>query len=789
MTSILPCFLAAAEQLLATEKLDQAYYCYIQALQLAPDSVEVHLKLGNVLQKLAKYSAAIASYQKAIALQPDFWEAYHCLGDTLRKQQQWQDAVEAYRQAIALNANFFWSHYHLGSILTGLELWQEAIDSYRKVIALEPDFWQGYHGLGDSYQKLRQHPAAIEAYRQTIKLNPKFFWSHYNLGIILLEQEQWSGAIAAFQQAKALDPDYAPLTAQLAKALQRHGNNYLEQAREHYQQAIAHDPEQTELLISALQIQPQNYQLCRQLGQLLIKQEKFKLLREYYQISLSYAPNSEQFGIYGELNYDLGLAWLSLGNFPQAIACWQTTLEYHPQHLEAHLQLASNFLRQGEPDKALVYYQQTLPLTEDSQILHYCQYVIARLNAPDSTSPSPLNTTPFHIVLYTDCPQIYGAEQSSHVLMKGLAEAGYRVTCMQSLTENHLITAREQLGIPHFWVNAENVDCIADYQNYQGARLPSTLYDSLEPAQSFAQTQPDLIIFADACVMSNIVPKQIAAQLNIPSIIITHRVYGNALKQFAPYLHYLPPIYQQAKEVIVVSQNNLDLLHQQFGLDPSKGQVVYNGIPETFFTKPNLAARQRIRQELDIPSAAIVCSTNARLDVEKGYQFQLAAIAQLQQTDIWSQLYFIWAGEGGYSPHLIKTVQELNVGAQVKFLGNRQDIPDLLDAADIYVMPSLYEGMPIAIMEAMAKGLPVIATAVSGIPEELANTGQLLPDPTIDSSATVQELVQTILNWTQNPQLLTDLGLECQQRAKNLFSEAQAIAHYLKIIARHLGNF
>ena len=779
MTPIASCLMTAAEQLLAAGKLDQAQYCYRQALQLAPDSVDLHLKLGNVLQQLAQYAEAIASYQKVIELEPDFWEGYHCLGDTLRHQQQWHSAIEAYRQAIALNPEFCWSHYHLGSSLFQLELYAEAANCYQQAIALKSEFWQGYHGLADSYKRLAQLPAAIEAYQQAIQFKPDFFWSHYNLGIIYLEQEQWSEAIATLEQAQKIDPHYAPLAVQLGKALHQQGNRYLDQARTYYHQAIARQPQQLDLLSCALQIQPDNLQLCQQLGKVLLKQEQFKSLIEQYQITLGYPTQNQQSQLYGELHHDLATAWLTQGNFEQAIANWQKALEYHPEHLEAHLQLASHWLLQDQPDNALSHYRQALAFTSDPETTNYCQYAIARLTG-NSFSQGQKNAQQ-HIVLYTDCPQIYGAEQSSHVLMKGLVAAGYRVTCMQSQAENYLITARKQLGIAHYWISGENVDCIADYQNYQGVKLPTALYDALESAWSFAQTQPDLIIFADACIMSSIVAKQMAAQLNIPFIIITHRVHQDATRQFAPYLNYLPQVYQQAEEVVVVSQNNLDLLHQQFSLESGKGRVIYNGIDAKFFSDRNLTVRQQIRQALNIPNDAIVLSTNARLDVEKGYQFQLEAIAQLQNSAIWSQLYFVWSGEGGYTHHLEQKVKELNVQEKVKFLGKRDDIPDLLDAGDIFLMPSLYEGMPIAIMEAMAKGLPVIATAVSGVPEELGNTGKLLPNPTIDAVATVQELVDTIIEWTQNAELRTAIGQQCQQRAKQLFTEEQAIAQYLDI--------
>ena len=185
-------------------------------------------------------------------------------------------------------------------------------------------------------------------------------------------------------------------------------------------------------------------------------------------------------------------------------------------------------------------------------------------------------------------------------------------------------------------------------------------------------------------------------------------------------------------------------------------------------------------------------SPAARLTPIKGYQYQLQAIAKLKNLPIWPQLYFVWAGPGSTThdnmePELRATVSQLGVTEQVKFIGQRWDIADWLDASDIFILSSKAEGMPLAVMEAMAKGLPVIATAVSGIPEELGDTGKLIPDPTIDSQQTAQELAATVELWAQNPELRRLAGQACKLRAEELFKEERMVLEYAEVVAQVLS--
>ena len=134
----------------------------------------------------------------------------------------------------------------------------------------------------------------------------------------------------------------------------------------------------------------------------------------------------------------------------------------------------------------------------------------------------------------------------------------------------------------------------------------------------------------------------------------------------------------------------------------------------SFFDPPAPDVRRTVRHELAIQDDAIVCLTTARLVPVKGLEHQLAAMESLKNTAAWEKLHFLWAGEGPSRDSLMAVAAAAGVADRVHFVGQRDDVPALLDASDIFVLTSHHEGMPLSIMEAMAKGLPVAAAAVSG---------------------------------------------------------------------------
>jgi glycosyltransferase involved in cell wall biosynthesis len=390
-----------------------------------------------------------------------------------------------------------------------------------------------------------------------------------------------------------------------------------------------------------------------------------------------------------------------------------------------------------------------------------------------------INNRKNRILLYTDCPTPYGAQKFAHSLVRKMVEKDYRVTWVQHKASHHLIHERDKLPINHIWLEDDYL--------YHPTKQVRAFVNNAEAQRIFERVNPDLIIFNDGSAVSNLAAKRVASKMKIPFIMITHVVTSIIARMFKPYLDQLPDIYKESEAIITVCDDNLLLLRKHFNLQDNRGKVIYNGIPAEFYEETSVDARNRIRETLGIPENAVVCFTAARLDPDKGYQYQLSAIQHLMQSDIWPSLFFVWAGAGPLSHKIRMVATELDVNEHVRFLGERSDIPDLLDAADIFVLTSQFEGMPLAVMEAMAKGKPVIAAAVSGIPEELGNTGKLLPDPRVDPNETIKELANTIYTWSIDPELRHRIGQACKKRAEKMFREERMVKEYLTIIESMLS--
>lgn len=376
-----------------------------------------------------------------------------------------------------------------------------------------------------------------------------------------------------------------------------------------------------------------------------------------------------------------------------------------------------------------------------------------------------------HILIYTDDFGLGGVAQYNHAIALGLAACGHQVTLVQSRSDNPLLQEQAAAGVHHEWLD---YDTVQDFDR--------TLKDAKDAQQIFQRVRPDLILFSDSCPVSNVAAKQAAIEQNIPYLVVVGFVADYLGDRFGQFFQVLEEQYAVAREIVAVSQENLQLLHQRFGLSPMRGRVIHYGRPESFFAPPQAEIRHRLRAELGLGAQDVLCFTAARLEYVKGYDLQLEAIARLKHLPVWSSLHFAWAGEGSLKAQLQQQIADLGVGEQVHLLGQRWDVADWLDAADIFILPSRLEGMPLAIMEAMAKGLPVLASAVSGIPEELGDTGKLLPNPSEDPASTVAELVQTLQVWAAQPSQRQAVGEACRQRASQMFRQARMISETTQLI-------
>lgn len=152
----------------------------------------------------------------------------------------------------------------------------------------------------------------------------------------------------------------------------------------------------------------------------------------------------------------------------------------------------------------------------------------------------------------------------------------------------------------------------------------------------------------------------------------------------------------------------------QTGMPSDKLCVVRNGIRST----PAQADPAAVRAEFGLPQTAQIVLTVARMTEQKGHKHLLDALPTVIAHE--PNAHFIWVGDGPLLDDLRRQAQQLGIDERrLIFAGFRQDIPRLLAAADLFVLPSLFEGLPIVILEAMAAGCAIVGTTVCGTREAI----------------------------------------------------------------------
>jgi len=200
------------------------------------------------------------------------------------------------------------------------------------------------------------------------------------------------------------------------------------------------------------------------------------------------------------------------------------------------------------------------------------------------------------------------------------------------------------------------------------------------------------------------------------------------------------------------------------GLPASRLRVVHNGIS----TLPLYGDRRAVRAELALADDAPLVLTVGRLVEQKGHRYLLAAIPSILAQVPAAQ--FLWVGEGPLRGVL--QAESATLGLNVHLLGRRDDVPRLLAAADLFVLPSLFEGLPLVVLEAMAAGLPIVGTNVSGTSEVVRDgvSGRLVP------AADAPALAAAISGLLTNPALARRMGAAGRDWGRSHFSAARMAA-------------
>lgn len=213
---------------------------------------------------------------------------------------------------------------------------------------------------------------------------------------------------------------------------------------------------------------------------------------------------------------------------------------------------------------------------------------------------------------------------------------------------------------------------------------------------------------------------------------------------------------------------------------PQRGFVVYYGLaPAKFAQKYN---KEEVYDEFSLDEKCRLIANIARLSPQKGQRCLIEAASLVIREDKSARFFFV--GEGELESELKKLVQEKSLEDYFIFTGYRGDIPRLLSAFEILVMPSLFEGLCFAVIEAQAMGVPVIASAVGGMRRSVADgvTGILVPPA--DAAA----LAKAILWMLGHPAQAAAMGLEGKRRFAQLFTQERMVNNtagiYKSLLAR-----
>ncbi len=197
-------------------------------------------------------------------------------------------------------------------------------------------------------------------------------------------------------------------------------------------------------------------------------------------------------------------------------------------------------------------------------------------------------------------------------------------------------------------------------------------------------------------------------------------------------------------------------------LPPEKITIVERGRNAIRLGKPDSNRRKEMREKLGISPVTPIIINVGRHEYQKGQKYLIEAVSLLVPK--YPELVLLIAGrEGTSSAQLQEIASHYGMNEVVRFLGHREDVPDLLAASDIFAFPSLYEGLPGAVIEAMALGLPIVGSDIAPMREvvERGANGILV------NAASAKELAGAIEELLRDPDKRIRYGL----RSREIFEQ------------------
>jgi glycosyltransferase involved in cell wall biosynthesis len=238
-----------------------------------------------------------------------------------------------------------------------------------------------------------------------------------------------------------------------------------------------------------------------------------------------------------------------------------------------------------------------------------------------------------------------------------------------------------------------------------------------------------------------------------------------------------------ADAVVTVSAQLREDFGRRVGLGEGGVRLVPNGIDVSSLDRGE--ERPATRARLGVPDDAPLIGAVGNIKPVKGYDVLLRALPRVLESHREARLVIaggVW-GQERYAARLAELAASLGLRERVQFLGLRQDVPDLLRAMDLYVLPSRSEGTSIALLEAMAAGKPIVATRVGGTPRVVEDgvTARLVPpdDP--------EALASTVSGLLADPEAARRLGSAARRAVESEYTVDVMVRRYVSIYEEALA--
>lgn len=385
------------------------------------------------------------------------------------------------------------------------------------------------------------------------------------------------------------------------------------------------------------------------------------------------------------------------------------------------------------------------------------------------------------LLIVTDDANMGGTYRVAEQLVSGLGEFfDVRFACSHNARNASSRAAIAEAGTP-----------VIEYEASEHKPQHSA-FAFRDAARFLDAADPDVLLLVEGAeIWSLLALKKVAELRGVPYVTAINLLSGDCLSRFAELRERSIEALRAARAIIFVSNASKRRFEASLPSVDRPLHVIANSCPDRFFTPADADARRATRKALGIGDDEIVFLSAARIEPRKGQLLCLEALARLRDRKAVPGVRFLFAGGGAHGNvvEFRRAIEARGLSDDVLFLGARGDVPQLLDACDVFVLASYAEGMPLSIIEAMAKGRPVIATSVDGVPEQLDRVcGILAPSPSAGEKACVEAIADAMTVMSRDARLCLDMGRCAKLRALRLFSEDRMILEYERVLSVVAGT-